>query len=111
MGREGGMAFSCFAGVMDDVGVGLRIDGSMAIEDEESAAPAERGVFRAARTRDSSRLGSFRSSSLSDGEGGGDGDPDRGKFFALRRSLAALGFAIATVLLGAAMISRDRDLQ
>ena len=97
------MGFSSVVDLIGWVGIGLWVLG---MEDADRAAPAEREVFRAARTRNSSRLGTLCSSSLSDGVGGA-GELVRGECFALRRSSAALGLAIVVAVAATSVIDSD----
>ena len=81
---------------MDGVGVGLRDDWTEVNEAADSAAPVDKGVFRAAITRASNLLGSLASSSLASGPGfGGGGDLDRDGFLSLRLNLPAILLAIS----------------
>lgn len=72
------------------VGVGMRlpVERAEVSEEADSAAPVERGGFRADRTMASSLPGSLASSSVvwDFGHGGG-GDSDKDEFFPLQRSL------------------------
>lgn len=69
----------------------MRVDGADVREEADSAAPAERGVSRAERTRASSLLGSLASSSVDlEVKVGGGGDFARDAVLSLRRSLAAV---------------------
>jgi hypothetical protein len=90
---------------MGGVGVGLRDDWTEVNEAADSAAPLDKGVFRAAITRASSLLGSLASSSLASGPGfGGGGDLDRDGFLSLRLNLPALLLAIPEVDAAAAIL-------
>ena len=83
--------------------MGFRVDGADGKEEADSAAPAERGVFRAERRRASSLLGSLASSSVVlEFEVGGGGDLVRDAFLSLRRSLAVLRLAIVVAFAAAA---------
>ena len=98
---------------MDGAGVGLRDDCAEVNEAADSAAPADKGVFKAVMRRASNLLGSLASSSFALGSGfGGGGDLDRDGFLSLRLNLPALLLAIpdvdaAAAILGAVVTYKD----
>lgn len=83
---------------MDGAGVGLRDDCAEVNEAADSAAPADKGVFKAVMRRASNLLGSLASSSFALGSGfGGGGDLDRDGFLTLWLNLSAKLLAISEV--------------